>query len=156
MRATASRPQHLHVPHPLSCRLHHDPHVLPERGQKFHQPPDRDRPALCVIPAERCSAHLPLVVPAKRASASASRDRAQLTHSCHPGRALARAGTHTPCPIESARRMGPGSRLRLARDDDGFDSSRQKNLSPLSKPTLSFCRPAQSNSHGCEFDHESG
>ena len=31
---------HSHLPHRLPCRLHRNPHVLPERGQKFHQPPD--------------------------------------------------------------------------------------------------------------------
>ncbi|MDI3468631.1 MAG: hypothetical protein OJF62_000694 [Pseudolabrys sp.] len=29
-----------------------------------------------------------------------------------PGVVPAKAGTHTPCPIERARRMSPGPRLR--------------------------------------------
>src|ERR1019366_4489024 len=33
---------HFHLPYRLPRRLHRDPHVLPERGEKLHQPPDRE------------------------------------------------------------------------------------------------------------------
>jgi hypothetical protein len=37
-------PHHRHLAPRLPRRLHGDPHVLPERGQKFHQPPHGEVP----------------------------------------------------------------------------------------------------------------